>query len=200
MKIYGEVNFQQNVLVDAAFRLDTAFPVSPREGQVVFKNRTLYICTEIQNGIPIWVPLTKEITSYVHIQSSAQSTWTVSHPLNTTHVHVMVYDLQNRVVIPDNVEIVDSDTIAIYLSGAAQGKVVVLTGYFEGQSMPSYAYEYYQTEPATSWVVPHGLGKYPIVRAFIGNQEVQPASITFDSSNQVTLTFSSAQVGQVKLI
>lgn len=200
MKIYGEVNFQQNELVEAAFRLDTAWPVNPREGQIVFKDRTLYICSEIQNGLPIWVPLTKEITAYTHIQATAASTWSISHPLNTTHVHVMAYDLQNRVVIPDNIEITDDSTVTVYLANSAQGKAVVLTGYQEGTSMPTYAYEYYQTTPSTTWTVAHGLGRYPIVRAFIGNQEVQPATITFDSINQLTITFSSAQVGQVKLV
>jgi hypothetical protein len=51
-----------------------------------------------------------------------------------------------------------------------------------------------------SWVIPHALGRYPIVRIFIGNQEVQPETITFDTLDQVTVTFTTAQVGQAKLI
>lgn len=201
MKVYGEVNFLQNAIIDAAFRIDTAFPANPVAGQVVFKNRTLYICAEIgADSLPVWVPLTKQITAHTHVQSAANSTWTINHSLNTTNVQVMVYDLSNRVVIPNEIEIVDADTVAVYLGAAAQGKAVVLTGNFEGNSAPSYAYEFYQTEPSTTWTITHGLGRYPIVRVFVGNQEVQPQTITFNTNNQLTVTFSTAQVGQVKLI
>lgn len=201
MKIYGDVNFLQNYIEQAAIKLDTAFPANPVAGQLVFKSKTLYICVEIStDGIPVWCPLTKTLTAHTHIQTSSSATWTINHDLNTTHVNVMVYDTQNRVVIPEDVVINDDDTITVYLASAAQGKVVVLTGYFDGQSMPTYAYEHYQTNPSTTWVIPHGLGRSPIVRIFIGNQEVQPATITFDTVNQVTVTFSTAQVGQAKLI
>jgi hypothetical protein len=201
MKVYGEVNFLQNAIENAAFKIDTAFPVNPVAGQVVFKNRTLYICAEISaDNLPVWVPLTKQITAYTHTQASANSTWIISHGLNTTSVQVMVYDLQNRVVIPNEIEIINSGSVAVYLTSAAQGKAVVLTGNFEGVAAPTYAYEFYQTEPSTTWTVVHSLDKYPIVRVFIGNQEVQPDTVTFNTNNQLTITFSTAQVGQVKLI
>jgi hypothetical protein len=201
MKVYGEVNFLQNAIVDAAFKIDTAFPANPVAGQVVFKNRTLYICGEINaDSLPVWIPLTKQITAHTHTQSAANTTWTINHSLNTTSVQVMVYDLQNRVVIPNEIEIVDADTVAVYLGSAAQGKAVVLTGNFEGIAAPTYAYEFYQTTPSTTWTVTHSLGRYPIVRVFVGNQEVQPDTVTFDTNDTLTVTFATAQVGQVKLI
>jgi hypothetical protein len=200
MKVYGNVHFNQNYVEQMAIKLDTAFPASPVVGQLVFKSGILYICLEINDSVPVWCPLTNMISSHTHIQSNSASTWTVSHDLNTVDVNVMVYDSSNRVVIPNEVEIVDSSTVVVYLSSAAAGKVVVLSGAKEGQTPPSYVYEHYQTNPSTTWTIVHGLGRYPIVRAFIGNQEVQPATVTFDTVNQLTLTFSTAQVGQVKLI
>lgn len=201
MKIYGEVDLQAGVLVDAAFRLDTAFPVSPRVGSVVFKDKVLYICTLISaDGLPYWVPLTRQISAYTHVQSSASATWTVNHNLNTSTVNIMVYDTTNRVVIPNNVEIVNDNTVAVYLASAAQGRVVVLTGSLEGTAVPTYAYEFTQTTPSTTWTINHDLGRYPIVRIFVGNQEVQPNTITFTTANTVTITFATAQVGQAKLI
>lgn len=200
MKIYGNVNFQQNVISEASFQLDSAFPVSPIQGQIVFKDKILYICTEVQNGTPIWVPLTREITSYTHIQSEAAATWNIYHNLNTTSVQVMVYNTNNRVVMADDIEIVDSQNATVYLTSAMAGKAVVLTGSMDGTPLPTYAYEFYQTTPASTWVITHSLGRFPIVRAFIGNQEVQPSSVVFDNSNQVTLTFATAVVGQAKLI
>jgi hypothetical protein len=201
MKIYGEVDLQAGILVDAAFRLDEAFPASPRVGQVVFKDKVLYICTQISaDGLPYWVPLTRQISAYTHVQSSASATWTVNHNLNTSTVNIMVYDTSNRVVIPNNVEIVNDNTVAVYLASAAQGRVVVLTGSLEGSAVPTYAYEFTQTTPSTTWTINHDLGRYPIVRIFVGNQEVQPNTITFTTANTVTVTFATAQVGQAKLI
>lgn len=200
MKFYGDAHLQQNYLKDAVIPLDTVFPVTPKVGQIVFKDRVLYICIEIQTGIPIWCPLTNEITSYTHIQNTDATTWNIVHPLNTAHVSVTVYDTLSRVVLPNQITVNGVDSITVNLSSAAQGKVVVLAGHFDGNIKPTYAYEHYQTVPATSWVIPHVLGRYPVVRVFIGNQEVQPASITFDTLDQVTITFSTAQVGQAKLI
>ena len=200
MKFFGEAHLQQNNLRDAVIPLDTNFPISPKAGQIVFKDRILYICVEVSYGLPIWVPLTNELTAYTHIQSTSASSWIVNHPLNTSHVSVTVYDTENRVVIPNEISINSASQVSINCGTPAQGKVVVLTGTFEGQTKPSYAYEYYQTNPSTSWTIAHGLGRYPIVRAFIGNQEVQPATITFDTLDQLTITFSTAQVGQVKLL
>jgi hypothetical protein len=51
-----------------------------------------------------------------------------------------------------------------------------------------------------TWTVIHGLGYYPITRVFIGNQEVQPLSITHDSVNQTTIRFTTSQVGTAKFI
>lgn len=200
MKFYGEANLQQNNLRDAVIPLDTTFPAVPVVGQVVFKDRVLYICVEINSGLPVWVPLTKEITAYTHIQNTSASVWNISHNLNTSNVSVTVYDSSNRVVMPNEVTINSSSSITVDFGTAAQGKVVVLSGQFDGQTKPTYAYEFFQTEPSTTWVIPHALGRYPIVRVFIGNQEVQPESITFDTIDQVTVTFTSAQVGQAKLI
>jgi hypothetical protein len=200
MKFYGEAHLQQNNLRDAVIPLDTTFPVTPKVGQIVFKDRILYICVEITGGLPIWVPLTNEITAFTYIQSTNSSSWTVNHPLNTAHVSVTVYDTLNRVVIPNEVIVNSSSSVTVDFGTPSQGKVVVLTGNFDGQSKPTYAYEFFQTNPSTSWVIPHALGRYPIVRVFIGNQEVQPASVTFDTMDQVTITFSTPQVGQAKLI
>lgn len=200
MKFFGTADLQQNFLKEAVLPLDTYFPATPVVGQIVFKDRILYICVEINAGVPIWVPLTNEITSYTHIQNTDSVTWVVNHPLNTAHVSVTVYDSSNRAVIPNEVTVNSASQVTVSFGTAAQGKVVVLTGQFDGTTKPTYSYEHYQTAPSTSWVIPHALSRYPIVRIFIGNQEVQPASITFDTLDQVTVTFTDPQVGQAKLI
>jgi len=200
MKFYGEANLQSNYLREAVIPLDTYFPANPKVGQLVFKDKILYICIEIQGGLPIWCPLTNEITSYTHFQNTNATTWTIAHPLNTNSVSVTVYDTSNRVVMPDDVMVNSNNTVTVSFTSPCQGKAVVLAGYIEGQPKPTYAFDFIQTTPSTSWTISHGLGRYPSIRVFIGNQEVQPQTITFDTVDQVTITFSTPQVGQAKLI
>jgi len=216
MKFYGNANLLQNQLQEAVVPLDTSFPATPRVGQFVFKDRILYVCVEIQGGtqvpnkppgviqggLPVWVPLTNEVTAYTHLQNTPASTWSITHDLNTTHVVVMCYDnTPNRhKILPNDIVITGNDTVDVLWSNPQAGKAVVVTGHLEGNRKPNFAYEHYQTSPATTWTVNHMLGRYPIVRVFIGNQEVQPQSITFNDLDTVTITFTTAQVGTAKLI
>ena len=200
MKFYGEANLQQNYLKQAVLPLDEAFPASPVAGQLVFKNSILYICISITDSLPVWAPLTKALTSYTYVQANASSTWTITHGLNTRSVFVMVYDSEDRVVIPDQIQVTGLNTVTVSLSASATGRAVVLSGHIDGNSPPSYAYEHYQTNASTTWTITHNLGRNPIVRVFVGNQEVQPLTITFTSSNVVTITFTTAQQGYAKLL
>ena len=200
MKFYGNAQLQQNYVSEAVIPLDTAFPISPKVGQIVFKDKTLYICLSIDNDLPVWCPLTREITTYAHIQSTSSSSWIVTHNLKTVHVSVTVYDELNRVIMPNEIIINDANSLVVDMGTPAQGKVVVISGHFEGQEKPTYAYEHYQTSPSLTWTVNHGLGTYPLIRVFVGNQEVQPASITHETVNTSVITFHTPQVGQAKCI
>lgn len=200
MKFYGHANLQQNELQNAVLPIETAFPVSPKVGQIAFVNSTVYICVSLAGGLPVWVPMTREITAYTHSQNTAAAVWTVDHGLNTTSVQVQIFDNYSRVVIPDDIEVLSPNTVRVTVATAATGRAVVLTGHFDGNVKPTYSYTHYQSTSSTTWVVTHNLHYNPIVRVFIGNQEVQPATITHDSLNQTTITFSSPQVGYARLI
>jgi hypothetical protein len=199
MKFYGDANLQQNELQNAVLSTLSAFPANPKQGQVAFVNSTVYICVSIANNLPVWVPLTREITAYTHTQSSGATVWNINHKLNTTSVNVQVYDNASQVLIPDTITTVDANNVQIVFNYALAGRAVVVTGHFDGLVKPTYAYTYYQSTAATTWVIAHNLGYNPVVRVFIGNNEVQPASITHDSVNQTTITFSTAQAGYARL-
>lgn len=199
MKFYGNANLQKNLIQNAALETLSAFPSAPVVGQVAFVNSIVYICVTA-GSLPVWVPLTNEITSYTHLQSTGAYSWSVNHQLNTTSVNVQVYDENASMVIPSSIDIIDPDNVTITFSTAAAGRAVVLTGHFDGNVKPTYAYTHYQNTASTEWVITHNLGYNPIVRVFIGNQEVQPLTITHDSTNQVTITFSTAQAGYARLI
>jgi len=200
MKFYGHANLQQNELQNAVLPIQSAFPPNPKVGQVAFVNSIVYICVSLANSLPIWVPMTREITAFAYNQSSASNVWTIKHNLNSTVVQVQIFDELGYVVIPDEIQVLTPDTVQVTLSSASNGRAVVLTGHFDGSVKPTYAYTHFQSTASSSWVILHNLGYTPIIRVFIGNNEVQPLSIVHDSNNQVTISFSTPQVGYARLI
>lgn len=198
MKFYGHANLNQNEVQNAALSTLTVFPDTPVVGQLAFVNSIVFICVSA-GALPVWVPLTREITAYTHTQAVAAQTWNVTHNLNTTSVNIQVYDNLNRVMIPDEIETLTPTTATITFNTSTAGRAVLVSGHFDGNQKPTYAYTHYQSSSSTTWVITHNLGYNPVVRVFIGNNEVQPASIVHDSTNQVTITFSTAQVGYARL-
>lgn len=59
---------------------------------------------------------------------NAQSTWVVTHNLNTDNAIVQVYDNENYQIIPSSVRITDSNTVTIGFDTAQSGYVVVAKG------------------------------------------------------------------------
>lgn len=200
MRHFGNVNLQQNQLQNAVLQLAQSFPTTPKVGQIAFVNKIVYICVQDVPAPAVWIPLTREITVYTHDQSVSSDTWTVNHNLNTTSVNVQVYGTNNKLLIPDEVEILNPNQISITFSDSIQGKAVVVSGHLDGNTKPTYSYTFYQTDSSSTWTINHNLGYNPIVRVFIGTSEVQPASITHPSINQSIVTFSSPQVGYARLI
>lgn len=199
MKFYGHANLQQNELQNAVLSTATSFPSTPVVGQLAFVNSVVYICVGA-GSLPVWVPLTREITAYTHSQSTAASEWNISHGLNTTEVNVQVYDGTNKMFIPEEVTIVSKSAVTVSLGTAMTGRAVVVTGSFEGNPKPSYAYTYYQDSTASTWTIDHNLGYNPIVRVFVGTDEVQPATISHPTVNQTVVTFNSAVTGYARLL
>lgn len=200
MKFYGHANLQKNELQNAALQTVTSFPIDAVVGQVAFVNSIVYICVKITPAPAIWVPLTREITSYVHTEAQGAQTWSVTHNLGTTAVNVQVFDGSNRIVIPDDVQTTGPNTLTIGFNTSQAGRAVVLTGHIEGNPRPAVAYTFYQQNASTTWTINHNLGHNPIVRVFIGTAEVQPESITHPTTNQTVITFPTAQAGYATLI
>lgn len=199
MKFYGHADLSKNEIQNAALTTLSTFPSLPVVGMLAFVNSIVYICVTA-GSLPVWVPLTREITAYTHTQDTESSTWTVTHNLNTTSVNIQVYDGTNNVLIPNSVVTTGPNTCDITFGSIQAGRAVVITGHFDGNVKPTYAYTFHQTTASSTWVIVHNLGYNPIVRVFIGTSEVQPTSIVHDSINQMTITFSSPQVGYARLI
>jgi hypothetical protein len=120
--------------------------------------------------------------------------------MNTTLPSVQVYGADNKVVFPDDITIVDNNTVKVNFARAVTGRAIILSGTRSGSNRPTYAYEHTQTTLSNTWVVPHNLGYNPIVRIFVGNAEVQPMSIVHDSLFQCTISFTQQYVGIARLI
>lgn len=200
MKFYGHANLQKNELQNAALSTLTNFPDSPVVGQLAFVNSIVFICVSNLNSLPVWVPLTREITAYTHVQADAAIEWDIVHNLNTTSVNIQIFDTGSLMVIPSDVDVTGPNGATVTFSSAQAGRAVVLSGHFDGNVKPTYSYTFYQSSSSTVWVIAHNLGYFPIVRVFIGNNEVQPQSIVHDTVNQVTITFATPQVGYARLI
>lgn len=199
MKALGSIDLQQNFLKQAALNSVVNFPVNAVAGELIFKEKRVMICVELDGGVPVWAPLTNEINTHVHDQSLAGVTWTINHELETASAIVQVLDSTNKHIIPDEVVQTFNQTV-ISFNEAQAGRAVLMLGSAEGHPRANIAYEQSFDSASTSWVVTHGLGYNPILRVFIGNNEVQPLSITHDSVNQATVTFSNPQTGKVKAI
>lgn len=200
MKFYGDANLQKNELQNAVLTTLNAFPSEPKVGQLAFLNSRVYICVQISPAPAVWVPLTQEITAYNHTQASAASTWNINHGLNTTSVNVQIFDGSDEVIIPNSIAVLDANSVRVTLSTSMAGRATVVTGHFDGNPKPTYAYTHQQGSASATWTINHNLGYNPIVRVFIGTDEVQPESISHPTLNQTVITFTTAKVGYAKLI
>jgi hypothetical protein len=199
MEIKGNLNFGGNKMQNVAIAIDSNFPADPEPGRMVFKDRVLYICTAIEDDLPVWVPMTKQLNMAVHKQAEPALEWTFNHGLNINAVFAQVYDEDGKWVIPDVINTSVMNQVTVGFSMPIKGTLIVQRGETEGSAQPITAYEQSFTNLDT-WVIPHMLGHNPIIRVIIGTNEVQPLSIVHDSTMQATVTFSKPQTGSVRCI
>lgn len=216
MDFYGDVKFtglesSLGQIIKPGFEAETSFPESATVGRIVFVDRRVWMAVgTTTNSELIWVPLTNKLDTYTHTQTSASTTWTIDHNLNTTSPIVQVYDgTTQKLIIPDDVEVTSNNQVVVTLSNAITGRATVMygdptVGVVGGAQVlqpDQMTFEFEQGAAATSWVIVHNLGFNPIVRVFesTGDEEIQPLSIVHDSIFQVTIQFSSATAGRARL-
>ena len=67
-------------------------------------------------------------TTYVHTQSSASTTWTVTHNLGERYPAIVVFDSSGNVIIPTNISAQSTSTLVVTFSSAQTGKVSATVG------------------------------------------------------------------------
>ena len=205
MDFYGDINLNDNEMQKMVFEAETQFPDSPTVGRVVFKGGVVYICAMLSGSLPIWVPLTNKIDTFIHDQTSTSASWAITHNLNTTNPLVQIYDDDLKMIIPEDVEVTSNDELTVTFGTAMAGRAIIMYGGidFSGGVIEPEALAYLHTQSSglATWVVRHKLGYYPVVRVFTDtDEEIQPANIVHDSTFQTTITFSSAQTGTARFV
>lgn len=199
MRVIGELDLTKNLLKNFKLEQLSNFPSDAVPGTFIFKDKRVMVCVELDGSIPVWVPLTQEIATYIHDQPTNASTWVINHSFNAAIAMVQVFDEFNKMVIPNEIDCSVENQVTIYFSSASRGKAVIMLGATDGVAKPDIAYEEDFSDESV-WVVNHGLGYNPEIRVYINGQEVQPVSIVHNSTTQTTVTFSSSQSGTVRCI
>lgn len=198
MKFFGDVDFGDNYVSNMVIAEDAQFKTTPKVGTVAFRGKVQYICTELVNGIPSWVALTNESSMKSINVLEAASVWTVTHGLNSAALVVQVYDSNLRVIIPDEIEVIDANTVKITLGVAITGMAVFVTGSEEGQTKARATFETTITVPTVSATVQHNLGYNPNVALYVNSVMVLPESITHNSLFSTTIVFTDPFTGVIR--
>jgi hypothetical protein len=130
----------------------------------------------------------------IHTQTSAASTWTVSHNLGVQYPNVTVYDNNNNVIIPQTIVATDANTLTLTFGSAVAGYAVAgIGGIINVQGRTTQQY----FTASTTWSFAHNLGdKYVSLQAFDDAFEMMiPTTIRLVDFTSSLLLFDSASSG-----
>jgi hypothetical protein len=66
------------------------------------------------------------VFGYVHYQYIEDTTWVIEHNGNTTFVVVQIFDTDERLILPDDIDIIDANTIHVKFTAVLDGRAHVL--------------------------------------------------------------------------
>ena len=130
----------------------------------------------------------------IHTQSSAASTWTVSHNLGVQYPNVTVYNASNEVIIPQTITATDANTLTLTFGSAVAGYAVSgIGGIINVQGRTTQQY----FAAATTWSFAHNLGdRYVSIQAFDDAFEMMiPTTIRLVDATSSIMLFESASSG-----
>lgn len=122
IKVYADLEFANNAKMILSGV--NAFPVSPVNGEMAFKDGVLWIYANI-GGTSAWYPVTNSENAYTHEQTVAATTWNVAHNLGSENFVYNVFDDNGNVLYAD-VDITDANNIVVNLTEASTGHIVVI--------------------------------------------------------------------------
>jgi len=189
MDFHGNINLRQNQMQRMVVQSEDNFPVTPIVGRVVFKGAKLYMCVAINNLIPVWLPLTNKIDTYVHTEAVAATTWTITHNLNTTVPLLQIYNAAGEMLIPDSVTPTSNNIMEVTFNTAIAGTAIVLFGDLMPQSGIGLL------EPGIpTWIVDVSLATYDNKSLLVTSQTLGPKGIVFNQDGTSLFMFGSSAV------
>jgi hypothetical protein len=130
----------------------------------------------------------------IHTQSSAASTWTVTHNLGVQYPNVTIYNSSNEIIIPQTITATDANTLTLTFGSAVAGYAVAgIGGIINVQGRTTQQY----FTASTTWSFAHNLGdKYVSLQAFDDAFEMMiPTTIRLVDFTSSLLLFDSASSG-----
>jgi hypothetical protein len=130
----------------------------------------------------------------IHTQTSAASTWTVTHNLGVQYPNVTVYNSSNEIIIPQTIVATDANTLTLTFGSAVAGYAVAgIGGIINVQGRTTQQY----FTASTTWSFAHNLGdKYVSLQAFDDAFEMMiPTTIRLVDATSSLLLFDSASSG-----
>jgi len=149
---------------------------------------------------------TEAVGYYLYTQNSANTTWTINHGLNTKYVSVTPIFANSTAVTGHydypNVVYNNANAVTLTFSSAITGYVAI-----SGDSGNSDGYYLHnQSAASTTWTVNHNLNSQYVAVAPASTADLSwygrydGPSISYTNANSLTLTFSSAEAGNVAII
>jgi hypothetical protein len=132
---------------------------------------------------------------YLHSQSAASTTWTVNHNLEYDYPSVTIYDVNNKVIIPDEITKVSNNQLTITFASAESGNAHISVGGISNLSGDRYLFS--QSTSASVWTINHGLNyKYVNINVYDSSDEMLlPQIIKATNVNTTTITFATPTAG-----
>jgi hypothetical protein len=137
---------------------------------------------------------------YLHAQSSAATTWTISHNFDYQYVNVDVYDGNDQIVIPTSITATDTNTITLTFGSAVSGNAIISTG---GQAITERGKNvvFNQSSATTNWKVTHSIGEqYPAVTVYDDTDSVIiPQQIKASDGSKMEIIFAQPVSGNANI-
>lgn len=153
VNVLSKLNIKANSAV--VFQNNENYPDSPQLGQLAFIDKVLLIYTDLNSpGSPTWHPvINADVPTYTHTQGIDNTTWTINHDLNSDNLIFFVYDINNTVIFPSEINFVDLNNITLEFAEAVKGKAVIFSSDIQtgvnagsGESSSSYNIQQFNSD------------------------------------------------------
>lgn len=126
INVLSKLNIKENSSIN--FANNTTYPTNPSIGQLAFVNKMLVIYSDI-NGNATWVPLiNSDVPTFTYIQFIENTSWLVTHGLNSDDLVYFVYDENDIVLYPSNVVFNSSNQFTLNFTESVKGKCIIFSG------------------------------------------------------------------------